>query len=357
MVEPLRYKRIFKRLPRVATIILICIAAAVWLSAGYSRDIAHADNDLPEPIEVEIGLRVEDIVEVDKQRETFEVVGSLQMRWTDPKLAYTIESCQCEEKVFSKDDFELFLTEYGDRWPSFTFHNQYGERWIQNRVVVVYPDGSAIYFERFTTNYLASFDFQLFPFDNQQFTIQIDSFYPQEIYSFKDLEGFSRLGDEYGEEEMELTGFSTQVTSVVNRIGYDSSRFIVQFKGPRHLEYYIFRIFLPLLGILLISWFAFFLKDFHKRLDVELANVVLYITFSFSLSDNYPRLGYPTFLDAIMIITLLSNILGVLLCVTLKLLENKGNYQRLERIDRILIWLYPVFLISIFLIAVGIFFH
>jgi hypothetical protein len=345
-----------KRIPRIYIILAAGIMVAVLLSVGYSREIAHADETYQKPIKVEIGIKVEDIVEVDKQRETFQIVGSLQMRWTDPNLAYNFDSCQCRVKIFADDDFNSFLTEYEDRWPFFTFHNQNGERWVQNRAVMIYPDGSAFYFERFTTEFLANFNFRRFPFDRQRFFIDVDSFYPQDIYVFRELRDFSRVSDEYNVEEIVLKDFSTKVTSVVNSLGFISSRFVVQFEGPRHLDYYIFRIFIPLLGILLISWFTFFLKDFHKRVEIELANVLLYITFSFSLSDNYPRLGYPTFLDVIMTITLLSNIVVILLCVILKMLETKGNSQRAERIDRILIWLYPILLFSLFLAAVGIFF-
>jgi hypothetical protein len=324
---------------------------------GYPGEAAKANGESPEPIEVEIGLRIEDIVEVDKVRETYQIVGSLQMRWKDPKLSFTYDSCQCKAKVFADDDFTEFLTEYNDRWPYFTIYNQHGERWVQNRVIVIYSDGSAMYFEHFTADFLANFDFRRFPFDSQQYSILVDSFYPKNNYYFKTLEGFSRLSDEYGMEEIELRDFSTQISSMENSAGYESSRFKVEFEGPRHLVYYVFRIFIPILGILLISWFTFFLKDFHKRVEIELANVLLYITFSFSLSDNYPRLGYPTFLDAIMTITLLSNIVVVLLCVLLKMLENKGNYQRAEHIDRVLIWLYPIFLVALFLAAVGMFFR
>ncbi len=349
--------KLFKRLPHISIIFTLSILTTVLWSAVGARGIAHADDTSGGPIPVKIGIIVEDLVEVDKMQESFQVVGSLHMKWTDPKLAYSIESCQCDEKVFSDDEFNQFLIDYDEMWPYFSFHNQYGERFIQNRVVAIYPDGSAQYFERFTGDFLADFNFRRFPFDSQKFTILVDLMYPQDMYIFQEMDGFSRLNDEYGEEEINLTGFSTGVSSQLTSAGYTSSRFKVEFEGPRHLEYYIFRIFLPILGILLISWFAFFLKDFHKRMDVELADVVLYITFSFSLQDNYPRLGYPTLLDAIMSIALLSNILVVLICVLLKLLEDKGQRKRAERIDRVLTIAYPIGLVLLFVLSKWLFFR
>ena len=64
--------------------------------------------------------------------------------------------------------------------------------------------------------------------------------------------------------------------------------------------------------------------------------------FSWSLAGNYPRLGYITFLDAIMGVTFVVNVLVLLYNVYMKRLENQGKNERVERIDNVLDWAYPL---------------
>ena len=131
------------------------------------------------------------------------------------------------------------------------------------------------------------------------------------------------------------------------------ARFTFSFIAPRHLDYYTLQVFVPILLIILISWFTFFLHDYTRRIEAAAANTLLFIAFSFSLSDNYPRLGYITFLDAIMAVTFAFNTLVLLYNVYMKRMENEGKLERIERIDRFFDWAYPlIFLALVGLVAI-----
>src|SRR3990170_7096671 len=109
------------------------------------------------PIEVQVGVKLQQIIEVDQQSEFFHVVATMQMEWTDPALAFSPDTCQCRSKVFTEENFNQFITETRGRWPDFTLYNQQGRRWTQNQYVVILPDGHATYSERFTTNFQTDF--------------------------------------------------------------------------------------------------------------------------------------------------------------------------------------------------------
>jgi hypothetical protein len=307
-------------------------------------------------IPVQIGVKLQQIVQVNQSDEFFTAVVSVRMEWTDPTLSFSPASCQCNSKVYAENDFNKFLNDVKGQWPDFSFYNQQGNRWVQNRAVVMRPDGSVIYFERFTTNFQVDFDFSQFPFDRQSFLIRADMLYPEELYVFTDLPGFSEISPEHGEDEFIIQNFNTQVTTVPGSTNRLVSRYTFQFEAPRHLNYYVFQILIPIGLISLISYMIFFLKDFQRRIEAAAGNVLLFIAFSFSLSDNYPRLGYITFLDAIMAIALIVNTLVVVYNVYLKVLENRDESERAERIDRWMDYIYPFFFLSCILIAVLIFF-
>lgn len=315
---------------------------------------ATGDAILAPPIDVQVGIRVERISEVDSQGEDFTVLGSMRMDWTDPALAYSPDSCNCNVKIYTEKEFDRFLDEVNSVWPDFVFFNQQGNRWIQSRAAAIWPDGRARYGESFTTNFQADFDFRKFPFDNQLFPIYLDMLFPADVYTVSDLPGFTGISGEHGEDEFIIEGFTTTSEIVPGRVtDLPVSRYNFSFNAPRHLDYYVLQVFVPILLIILISWFTFFLRDYNRRIEASAANTLLFIAFSFSLADNYPRLGYVTFLDAVMAVTFVFNTLVLLYNVFMKRLEAEGQLEQYAYVDRFFDWAYPlIFLGLIGLVAV-----
>ncbi len=213
----------------------------------------------------------------------------------------------------------------------------------QSRTAAIWPDGRARYAESFNTTFQADFDFRQYPFDTQTFPIYVDLVYPTTSYTLEALPGYSGIDPAHGEDEFipsDLTAEASTVTPAA--VDTPVSRMTFAFTAPRHLNYYALQVFLPIILIILISWFTFFLHDYTRRIEAAAANILLFIAFSWSLADNYPRLGYITFLDAIMTVTFAVNVLVLLYNVYMKRLEDQGKIQRVEHIDRVLDWLYPL---------------
>ena len=230
--------------------------------------------------------------------------------------------------------------------------NQQGNRWSQNRLIEIASNGHVTYLERFSTNFQLDFDWTKYPFDRQDFFIKLDMLYPEEEYIFAPMEGFSEIDPLHGEDEFILTDFDTQITSEVSSGLVPTSRFTFHFSAPRHLDYYVFRFFLPILLIIAVSYITFFLKDYTRRIEIATGNLLLFIAFSFSLGDNYPRMGYLTFMDAIMATTFAINTLVVVLNVYFKWLESNDQREKADRLEAPFNYLYPLaYLVSFGIIA------
>jgi hypothetical protein len=300
------------------------------------------------PREVMIGIRLQQITDVDQISENYSAVVSMRMEWTNPKLAFSPVECNCTFRVYPGKAFDDFITAAKDQWPEFTIFNQQGNRWIQNRYAVVESEGRVVYFERFSTTFQApDFNFVRYPFDTQQFFIHVDSAYPEEFYFYNDDVRFTDLGDTLGEEEWLITEYDTEVSTQTASTISPASRYSYGILATRHINYYLFRIFIPLLLIIIVAWITFFLKDYGKRIDVTTGNLLLFIAFNFTISSDLPRLGYLTFLDSFLISTFIISVIVVLYNVVLKRLEVSGMGETATKIDSFMIWLYPLaYLIS-----------
>jgi hypothetical protein len=312
---------------------------------------------LKAPIEVQTGLKILRISAVDSPNENFTVLASFRMDWTDPRLAFSPDSCNCSVKLYTDKEVDRFLIDVGSRWPAFTFFNQLGNRWIQNRAAAIWPDGSARYAESFNTTFQADFDFRQYPFDTQTFPIFLDLLYPTSAYTMTELPGYSEIDPAHGEDEFIVSDLTAAASTVTPSAADEPvSRLAFSFSAPRHLNYYALQVFLPIILIIMISWFTFFLRDYTRRIEAAAANILLFIAFSWSLASNYPRLGYLTFLDAIMAVTFAVNVLVLLYNVVMKRLESQGKAARVERIDNVLDWAYPLSYAALIGIVVLLFF-
>ena len=298
---------------------------------------------IKEPIEVQVGVNLEQITDVDQKSENFGVVADVRMRWQDPALAFSPADCQCAFKTFSANSIAQFLADTGGSFPEFILFNQQGKRFTQNQYIVVNPDGSAEYFERFSTTLQApDFDLRKFPFDTQNFYIRVQSLYPEHFYRYSGPGEFSRLGQQLGEEEWYVTDTVTEISSVDTGNRRENSQFAFKFTVARHLSYYIFRIIVPILFITIVSWFTFFLKDYGKRIDVTSGNLLLFIAFNFTISGDLPRLGYLTFMDMMLIVTFVISALTIIFNVYLKRVEVNNKDSIILKIDTYMLWLYPL---------------
>ena len=310
-----------------------------------------------QPIKVKAGIHVDQITEVNQRGENYSAVGDLVLEWTDPDYSFNPDTCQCTYKTFSPPDFERFNVQNGLRWPRFVFFNQQGKRWSQGETFWIYTTGRAQFYERFSATFQApDFNFRKFPFDTQKFFIHLDSVDPEEDYVFTFFPEYTGLGKQLGEEEWYFIHHSVEVDSIIEPDGATYSRYSFQLLARRHLSYYIFRIFIPIFLISMVSWVAFFLKDYAKRIDISGANLLVYIAFNFTIGSDLPRLGYLTFLDTILIIAFIVTALTVIFNVTLKRLESMGKTDLTRKIDTFLLWGYPISYVVGMIVLILIFF-
>jgi hypothetical protein len=311
---------------------------------------------ISEPIEVNVSLLIDQITSIDQRKESFTVVGYLVLKWVDPGFAYNPDSCKCNEMDYTSEQFDQYIKKNHLDWPRFLILNQQGKRFIQEDNFRVYPDGGVSYFERFTVTLQApDFDFRRFPFDPQQFFFKLLLFTPIDFYVFKPNKELPAIGDKLGEEEWLIYDYH----SVVKTKTYNKtfSEYTLQIDANRHVDYYMFRIFIPLLLIIIVSWGTLFMRDYSNRISVSVAVLLIFVAFNFTIGSDLPRLGYMTFMDGILFAAFLITALTVLFNVFLRRMETTGKMELADTLDRYITIAYPIIYLLIIGSLIWIFFY
>ena len=293
---------------------------------------------------------IDQITDIDQRKENFTVVGFLVMQWLDPGFAYNTDSCKCNEKDYTPLQFDEFIKKNNLKWPRFLFLNQQGRRFAQEEFYRVFPDGEVNYFERFTVTLQApDFNFTRFPFDPQKFFVRIISLQPEDFYVFQLNKEWATVGKQLGEEEWYIVDHHASVSSKKYRRNF--SEYILEIISKRHNDYYLFRIFLPLLLITLVSWGTFFMKDYTNRVTISVSNLLIFVAFNFSIGSDLPRLGYMTFMDGILFTAFVGSALTVIINVIFRRFETTGRIELANTADKYITWGYPfIYLIAVLIL-------
>lgn len=295
------------------------------------------------PMQVGVGMRVDQITFVDQQAENFGVVGTLMLRADFPELAFSPEPGELPYRSYTPEAFSEIARTGGALLPSFIIRNQQGRRFVQQSVVVLQSTGTVTLVERFTATLQAPyFNFRQYPFDNQMFFVEISSLLPAAFVEFSAIKDQSGLGDTLGEEEWVLFNPKMEVSVVEGFTGLETSQIALSFQAKRHVIFYVLRILLPLLIILLVSWATFFLQEYRRRIDMASANLLVFVAFNFAISTTLPRLGYLTFLDSLLVGMFVITGSMVLVNIALRRLKLNDRENLAHTIDRYLVvWIYP----------------
>ena len=176
------------------------------------------------------------------------------------------------------------------------------------------------------------FDFSKFPFEKQTLNLDFNAFQYDDSYSLPWMSevGFDNLYINYLDSKSTEWDFydydaryghySNMETSL--RYPYVS----VYFEIERLSNYYVFKVMLPIVFLLLISWSVFWInpKDLESRVTVSIVCLLSLIAYNFVIDNDLPKLGYLTFMDRFILISyIFSGIPTIQTIITRYLFDNE----------------------------------
>jgi hypothetical protein len=247
-------------------------------------------------LDVGVSLHILNISSIDEVDEQFTVDGYLLARWIDPRLVFT---------PVSPVDL-VHRPQTGEIWiPLLEMINGAAPRERYDAVALVSPDGKVNYAERFRVVLSARFALRRFPFDKQVLPIIIHPFYSAARYIKLSLnEHKSWAASEFNAysslAQWELLALHPSLTTATDfsRGSISEARF--EISVTRKSSFYLWKVFLPLLLMVVLSWSVFFVeeRDLTTQVTIAVTTILTVIAFAFAISATMPRLPYLTYIDA-----------------------------------------------------------
>ena len=284
--------------------------------------------------QVQIGVRVLDLIEIDDVKQAMTLDFVLFARWQDGALARQLagqRSCQLALHSVWHPGLKVV-----------------GERALDPKLeesVVVASDGSVTYMQRFIGSLRATANLRSFPTDSRTLAVRIvvPGYGPQEVQFVPDPvhTGFepdpSVTNWVFGQETSNTEPY------FVESLGARAS-FSFSIEAHRRAGVYVWRLGIPILLIVLMSWLPFWIPPTEVGARNSLASLAMLnmIAFQLVLRSMLPPVPYMTRADSIATAALIMIFLALVESTATGVLELRGNSQWAGTINLISRVAFPV---------------
>jgi len=304
------------------------------------------------PVAVGIGIHVINLASIDEVKQQFEIDGYLLLHWTDPRLAFTPTGPADLRREFDRTAVWI---------PHVEMVNGVSPRERYDTSTESDSNGAVDYVERFHAVLSSKFMLRRFPFDSQSLLIILHPYLRQE----RQVEFTAYNPDVWATPE--FTQYSSlaqwNLQSVVPSIGTSSlysglqipeARFTIQVQ--RRYAFYLWKVFLPLLLMVVLSWAVFWVeaRDLSNQVQIAITTILTVIAFAFAISATMPRVPYLTYIDAFFLTCYVFVFVSIVELMMVHLLHHRERSTDLGvRVQRISRWAVPTAFVVTNLVLIG----
>jgi hypothetical protein len=328
----------------------LIIAAALLASPGAGGGTTPPDGV---PVPVRVGLYVVDISNINETSSTFAVELDVVGGWKDTRLAFDGE----EAHMYIGQRATAFRENI---WlPQVSAVNVLGEMVLKSLTFKVEPDGSVVLRGRIAGVLRAPLDYHDFPFDRQVLAVELESFAwdASEVVIIPDAK-YDGFDPDFHMPEWEIVDVrASERKHKREGDGLEFSRMRFEIEVRRMSGYYVWKVLLPLVIVVLISWIVFYMPNeaLGRRAAVSSTGVLTVIAYQFVVSGSLPRVPYLTQMDRMTLLSVAT--IGATMLVNMLVDRAKRtSAERALKIDRASRGLFPLVyfsMLALFFFSVG----
>jgi hypothetical protein len=325
----------------------IQILILIMLISGAFNGIVLGGHRMPEssesPFPVEMTVIILDVDDIDGAEQNFTANVYYKASWYDPNIAERFD----EKDVLPATEVwtpNLQVVNQQKIWPTLP------------EVVEVYPDGKVIYRQRVWGQFSMPFNLKNFPFDTQDFTVQFISIGLREEGEIKFIqsdESLSGLADVFSQADWEILKWEAKGQKYSAMENTERDGFFLTFWAKRKTGYYIGKVIIPLVLIVMMSWAVFWIdpKDAGTQVGVAVTSMLTLIAYRFATDALLPKVSYFTRLDYFILGSTILVFSGLIEVLITNALAKKDRLDLARLVDKLARIIMPLIFIGVILKA------
>jgi len=298
------------------------------------------------PVKVSVALHVLNLSSIDEVTERFQLTGYLLTKWRDPRLTYQPSGPADKFRALSPDSI----------WrPKLVIINVAAPRYTYEEALRVEPDGVVSFAERFDAVLTSTFHLKPFPFDVQSLEVIIHPFTVQQpfvtfapnqfpVWTAAEFNTYSSL------ESWRFKSLTFNIGEAASQFGKNTmaeARFEIAVQ--RRYGFYLWKVFLPLLLMVVVSWSVFWFDppEVSSQVQIAVTTILTIIAFALAISLTLPRVPYLTFADAFFLTCYIFAFLAMLELTAVHIAYRNERRKLATQIRHTARWLVPVAFVAI----------
>jgi hypothetical protein len=293
------------------------------------------------PTDVFARLYVNDITKIQDVDQSFVADVVFRAEWSDPRLAHSapVPCLATELQIWAPQIQSLNLRVMEQRTPP---------------EIRVSPAGEVVMFMRGFGEFSFQADLADFPFDQQVLPfVLISRRAPQEVVLRSDSSGVG-MADRLSVSNWAISfagaKSSTHYLAAADR---NIPRLDIVFDARRLTGYYTWKLIVPLLLVVMMSWAVFWMAPIHVAPRVGLAATAMLtlIAYRFALGALLPPIAYLTRMDIFLVFASVLVFAALAVAVVVTYVADHGREDLAHKITRVARWLSPLLFVGLLLMV------
>jgi len=309
------------------------------------REIDNIAETGDKPKEVLVGIYVINVESINSANQSYKAVVGISLRWNDPSLVCSSPEDAGKFRRFGRDEV----------WnPGAAMLNmRSASRQFEDNVSVD-CDGNVLYLQLFYGDFVTSADIRDFPFDKRTLKIELVSTrYETDEVRFAVYPDGTGRGEQFSIADWKID--KDPVTESTPYYFKPNNRklasFVYKLGAERNYKYFILKIIIPLVFIVLMSLSVFWIPptQLGPQIGLSVTSMLTLIAYLFAVGKVVPDVEYLTRFDKFVFGSTIMVFLALVESIMTGSLSASDNNELAKKIDWYSRIIFPVvFLIIIF---------
>ena len=328
------------------------ILASTLLLLILLQSYANADVSRPgpqsQPVKVALSVFLLDLDGIDNVAQNFEANVFYMATWNDPRLAHD-EPGEVSRPLYEVWHPRLHILNQQKVWKTFP------------ELVKISPSGEVNYRQQLWGYFSQPLMLHDFPFDSQNFRIPIIAagYSPDEVEFIPHSDASSGLAQNLSVPDWEVTDWAIEAGSFSpgSELIDTMSSFTYSFTASRHHTYYLAKVIIPLILIMMMSWVVFWMDPKTGgggQIGISVTAMLTLIAYTFTVSASIPKVPYLTRLDNFILYATILVFLALVESTVAAYQNRNGRLELARRIDKWARWVFPLAFLLLFYKTLGI---